>query len=59
MPLRANDPYRVHPEYTQHLVGAPERHKWPLVPIVGVLGTSVIAAAAFIFMLIGMLSIPG
>lgn len=58
MPLRASEPYRVHPEYTSHLKGAPDRHNWPLLPIVGVLGTSVIAACAFIFMIIGMLSAP-
>ena len=46
---------RVHPEYTDFLVGAPERRNWPLVPLVGVGATSVIAALAFIFMIIGML----
>jgi len=46
----------VHPEYTAHLVGAPARRHWPLVPLVAVIGTSIIAGVAFIFMIIGMLS---
>lgn len=58
MPHRIGPALRVHPEYTSHLVGAPDRRTWPLFPLMGVLATSAIAAMAFIFMIIGMLTIP-
>jgi hypothetical protein len=44
----------VHPEFTAHLVGAPARRTWPLMPLIGVGLTSIIAAMAFIFMIISL-----
>lgn len=45
----------IHPEYTDHLVGAPVRRHWPLALLSGVGMTAAIAATAFVFMIIGML----
>lgn len=45
----------IHPEYTDHLVGAPGRRHWPLGLLVPVGATAVIAGVSLIFMIIGML----
>lgn len=45
----------IHPEYTDHLVGAPVRRHWPLALLSAVGATSVLAAVAFVFMILGML----
>jgi len=47
-------PKSIHPEYTAHLLGAPERRTWPLMPLIGVGVTSILAGMAFIFMLISL-----
>jgi len=44
----------IHPEYTAHLVGAPDRRHWPLALLSAVGVTAAIAATAFIFMIISM-----
>jgi|GEM_PF-2099433 len=46
----------IHPEYTSHLIGAPGRSHWPLILLSAVGGTAVIAAVAFVVMIIAMLS---
>jgi len=46
----------IHPEYTEHLVGAPARRNWPLLLLIPVGGTAAIAGASFIVLIIGMLS---
>jgi len=46
----------IHPEYTSHLVGAPGRRHWPLA-LLGAVGiTAGIAATAFVFMIVGMVT---
>lgn len=47
----------IHPEYTAHLRGAPGRRHWPLALLSVVGGTAIIAVAAFVVMIVAMLSI--
>jgi len=47
----------VHPEYTSHLLHAPERRHWPLALLSAVGGTALIAGVGFVFMIIAMLTI--
>jgi hypothetical protein len=42
-------------EYTSHLSGAPPRSHWPLVPLVGVGMTAMIAAGAMMFIIVGII----
>lgn len=46
----------IHPEYTEHLRGAPGRRHWPLALLSAVGATSIIAATAFVVMIIGLIS---
>lgn len=46
----------IHPEYTDHLIGAPVRRNWPLMLLLPVGITAAIAGASFIVLIIGMLS---
>jgi hypothetical protein len=41
-------------EYTAHLVGAPKRSHWPLALLIPVGATALIAAGAFVIMIVSM-----
>jgi len=47
----------IHPEYTDHLIGAPDRRNWPLLLLIPVGATAAIAGASIIVLIIGMLSL--
>ncbi|MDH5188888.1 MAG: hypothetical protein OEW37_08030 [Rhodospirillaceae bacterium] len=42
------------PEYTSYFKGAPPRRHWPLLMLIPVGATAIIAAVAFIVMVAGM-----
>jgi len=44
----------IHPEYTDHLKGAPGRRHWPLALLSAVGVTAVIAATAFVVMIVAL-----
>lgn len=42
-------------EYTDHLIGAPRRRHWPMLMLLPVMGTAMIAGAAFVMMIISLI----
>lgn len=45
-------------EYTDHLVGAPKRRHWPMMLLLPVMATAMIAAMAFVMMVISLIFTP-